>query len=39
MGEIRNARNISVGKPDGKRAHGRHRCTWEYNIRTDLREI
>jgi hypothetical protein len=24
MGEMRNAYNISVGKPEGKRPHGRH---------------
>jgi hypothetical protein len=39
MGEIRNAYNILVGKPEGKRPLGRHRRSWEYNIRMDLREI
>jgi len=29
----------SVGKPEGKRPLGRHRCTWEDNIIMDLREI
>jgi hypothetical protein len=39
MGQIRNAYNIFVGKPEGKRPLGRHRCRWEDNIRIDLREI
>jgi hypothetical protein len=39
MGEMRNAYNIMVGKPEGKRPLGRHRHKWEDNIRTDLREI
>jgi hypothetical protein len=28
-----------VGKPEGKRPLGRHRCRWEDNMRMDLREI
>jgi hypothetical protein len=39
MGEMRNAYNISVGKPEGKTPLGRHRRRWEDNIRIDLREI
>jgi hypothetical protein len=39
MGEIRNAYNILVGKPEGKRPHGRPRHRWKDNIRMDLREI
>jgi hypothetical protein len=39
MGEMRNAYNISVGKPEGKRPLGRPRRRWEDNIRMDLREI
>jgi len=39
MGEMRNAYEISVGKPEGKRPLGRSRCRWEDNIRMDLREI
>jgi hypothetical protein len=31
--------NILVGKPEGKRALGRPRYTWEDNIGIDLREI
>jgi hypothetical protein len=29
----------TVGKPDGKRPLGRHKRSWENNIRLDLREI
>jgi hypothetical protein len=39
MGKMRNAYNILVGKPEGQRPLGRHRCIWEDNIRMDLREI
>jgi hypothetical protein len=39
MGEIRNAHNFFVGKPEGKRPLGKHRSTWEDNIRMDLEEI
>jgi hypothetical protein len=39
MGEMRNAYNILVGKPTGKRAFGRPRHRWKYKIRMDLREI
>jgi len=39
MGEIRNAYKILVGKPEDKRPFGRPRCTWEGNIRMDLRRI
>jgi hypothetical protein len=38
MGVVRNAHNILVVKPEGKRALGRLRCRWENNIRI-LREI
>jgi hypothetical protein len=34
-----NAYNILVGKPEGKRPHGRPRHRWENNIRMDLTEI
>jgi len=27
-----------VGKPEGKRPLGRHRCRWEDNIKMDLQE-
>jgi len=39
MGEMRNAHNILVGKPEGKRPLGRPRRRWEDNITMDLREI
>jgi len=39
METIRNAHNISVGKPEGKRPFRRPRCRWEDNIDMDLREI
>jgi hypothetical protein len=38
MEEMRNAYNILVGKPEGKRPLGIPRRGWE-NIRDDLREI
>jgi hypothetical protein len=37
--QLRNSYNISVGKPEGKRPHGRRWRIWEDNIRMDLREI
>jgi hypothetical protein len=39
MGEMRNAYNIFVGKPEGKRRLGRPRRRCENNIIKDLREI
>jgi hypothetical protein len=39
MGEMRNAYEISVGKPEGKRPLGRSRCRWEDYIRLNLWEI
>jgi hypothetical protein len=39
MGEMRNADDIFVGKPEGKRPHGRIIYRWEDNIRMDLREV
>jgi hypothetical protein len=39
MGEMRNANNIFVGKPEGKIPCRRPRCRWENNIKTDLKEI
>jgi hypothetical protein len=37
MGQMRNAYNILVGKPEGKRRFMRPRHRWEDNIRKDLR--
>jgi hypothetical protein len=28
-----------VGKPEGKRPFGRPRCTWEDNIKMDVKEV
>jgi hypothetical protein len=39
MGDVRNAYNILVGIPEGKRLLGRYRCRWEDIIKTDLLEI
>jgi hypothetical protein len=39
MGEVRGARNILVGRPEGRRPLGRPRRRWEENIKMDLREI
>jgi hypothetical protein len=36
---MRNAYNILVGKPEGKRPLGRLKRRWEDNIRMDLRVI
>jgi hypothetical protein len=37
-GEKRNAYMILVGKPEGKRPLGRHRCKRKENINKDIRE-
>jgi hypothetical protein len=39
MGEVRNAYNILVRKPEGRRPLGRPRRRWEDDIKIDLREI
>ena len=39
MRERRVAYRVLVGKPEGKRPHGRHRCRWENNIKMDLQEV
>jgi len=39
MGEMQNAYNSLVGKPEGKRPLRRPKHRWEDNIRLDLREI
>jgi hypothetical protein len=28
-----------VGKPEGKRPLGKHRCIWEDNIKMDLQDV
>jgi hypothetical protein len=37
--ERRGLYRVFVGKPEGKRALGRPRCRWEYNIKIDLQEV
>jgi hypothetical protein len=39
IGEERNVHRVLMGKPEGKRPHGRPRRRWEDEIRMDLREI
>jgi hypothetical protein len=39
MVEGRGVYRVLVGRPEGKRPLGRHRCRWEDNIKMDLREI
>jgi hypothetical protein len=38
MGEGRGVHRLLVGKPEGRRPLGRHRCRWEDNIKMDLPE-
>jgi hypothetical protein len=37
MAEIRNAYKVLIGKPEGKRLHGRPRRRLENNIRMNLK--
>jgi hypothetical protein len=39
MGDMRNAYEILIKKPEGRRSLGRPRNRWEDNILMDLREI
>jgi hypothetical protein len=39
MGEERSMYRVLMGKPEGKRPLGRHRCRWEDNIKLDLQEV
>jgi hypothetical protein len=39
MGEGRGLYRVLVGKPEGKRPLGRHRCRWEDNIKADLQKV
>jgi hypothetical protein len=39
MGESRGALRVLVGKPEGRRPLGRPGCSWEDNIKMDLREV
>jgi hypothetical protein len=38
-GEVRDAHNILVGKPEGRRPLGRPKRRWKDNIKMDLGEI
>jgi hypothetical protein len=38
-GERRGVYRLSVGKPEGKRPHGRPRRRWEDNIKVDLQDV
>ena len=39
MGERRRVYRVFVGKPEGKRPHGRPRRRWEDNIKMNLQEV
>jgi len=39
MGERRCVYRVMVGKPEGKRPLGKHRRTWEDNIKMDLQVV
>jgi len=39
MGERIGAYRVLVGKPEGKRTHGRPRYRWEDNIKMHLEEV
>jgi hypothetical protein len=36
MGEGRDAYGLLIGRPEGKRQLGRHKCRWEDNVKMDL---
>jgi hypothetical protein len=38
MGDMRNALNILIGKPEGKRPLRRPTCRWGDNIKMNIRE-
>jgi hypothetical protein len=39
MGERRDVYRVLVGKPEGKRPHGRSRRRWEDNSNMDIQEL
>jgi len=39
MGERKGVYRVLVGKPEGKRPHGRPRRRWENNIQMNLQEV
>ena len=38
-GEMRGIYRVLVGKTEGKRPLGRHRCGWEDSIKRDLQKV
>jgi hypothetical protein len=38
-GEKRGVYRVLVGKPEGKRPLGRHKCRWENNIKMNLQDV
>ena len=39
MGETREVYRVLLGKPEGKRPHGRPRYRWEDNIKMELQKV
>ena len=39
MWDMRGAYKVLLGKPEGKRLHGRPRRRWEDNIKMDIQEV
>jgi hypothetical protein len=39
IGEMKNAHNVLIAKPEGKRPLGRSRRRWEDNVKMDLKEV
>ena len=39
MGDRTGVYRVLVGKPEGKRPHGKPRLRWEDNIKMDLQEV
>jgi hypothetical protein len=39
MGEKGGVYRVFVGKPEGKRPHGRPWCRWEDSVKVDLQEV
>jgi hypothetical protein len=39
MGERRGMYRVLIERPEGNRPHGRHRLTWEDNIKMGIDEV
>ena len=39
MGDGRGVHRVLMGKPEGRRPLGRHRCRWKDDIKMDLHEV